>query len=149
MKFKFRLDILMRQRKAEQEVAQREYAEAQKKVRDQLARIESMYAEIDDARIRADNTQSSGGKCAEELLLIEEFIVGQKIKIERARHYARELMVVEEEKHEILIEKVKNYKILEKLKERRLEEHKKYLKKKDLKEAEDITIMKFKYAEDV
>lgn len=149
MKFKFRLETVMRQRKAEQDIAQREYAEAQLNVRDQLARIEKMYTDIDEARMMSDQINSKGGACAEHLASIEEFIAGQKLKIEIARKRARELMAVEEEKHEVLVEKVQALKILEKLKERKKDEFKKLVKKKEIKEAEDIVIMKFNNTRDV
>lgn len=144
MKFRFRLEVLARQRKAEKDIAQREYAEAQKAVRDQLALIEKMYGEIDEARLMSDQVQVGGGACAERLQSINNFISGHKIRIANSRQKARELMAVEEEKHEILIEKMQAHKILENLKSKKKQEHNRLMKKKEIKEVDDIVTMNFK-----
>ncbi len=143
MKFKFRLEVLKRQRKAEQDIAQRDYANAQLAVREQMALIESMYKKIDEARVEADRLQARGGSCAKALQGVDFFISGQKKLIEVARHKARSLMAIEEEKHEILVSKVQDHKILEKLKEKKKIEFKKQKRKLENKEIDDIVTMSF------
>jgi flagellar export protein FliJ len=142
MKFKFRLEVLRRQRKAELDVAQREYAQAQKNVRDQMILIDRLYKEIDDSRIYAVQLNLKGGRCSEELRTVDEFVTGQKVKINLARQKARELMSIEEEMHEVLVEKDRALKVLEKLKEKQKEDHKKAVRRKEAKAAEDLVIMK-------
>src|SRR6185312_1777650 len=107
MRFRFRLDTVMRQREIERDLAQREYQEAQEQVRLQVAKIKKMYGQIDDARERAENLEQSGGPRSAELEQIEEFITGQKVLIEAERIKARELMAVAEEKLENLTSKLK------------------------------------------
>lgn len=145
MKFNFRLDVLKRQRKIDQDEAQREYATAQKNVRDQLARIESMYKKIDDARLLSDQLQATGGTCSGSLKNISSFIANQKTRITNERLVARELMAIEEEKHEILIKKMQDHKVLENLKAKKKEEHKKLMNKKEIKKTEDIVTMNFNF----
>ena len=146
-KFKFRLETLKKQRKVAQDLAQREYAEAQKAVQDQLGHIQAMYESSDKTRMDNEQLQFQGGACADRLRMNEEYIEGLKIKIQRARQKARELMQVAEEKLEILSEKRKDLKILEKLKENREAEHKKEYKKKEAKALDDITSMRIFHKE--
>ena len=56
---------------------------------------------------------------------------GQNIRIESKRNELRELLLVEEDRLQVLVDKTKDKKILEKLKERRLAQHKKDQKKKE------------------
>jgi flagellar export protein FliJ len=142
-KFKFKLEVLRRQRKIEQEIAQREHAEAQKAVRDQLAFVKKLYGQIDSARVTADSIQSQGGNFAQALQQIEDFISGQKVKIEFERKKARELMSIEEEKHEVLVAKMQAFKVLEKLKEKQQDQFRKDYNKKLVKDQDDMVTMKF------
>lgn len=149
MKFKFRLDSILRHRKIEQDMAQREFSVAQQAVRDQLAHIKKLYAAIDFSRKKIEEMQMSGGSCSAQITSIESFIEGQKLVIEKARSKARELMQVEEEKHEALVEKMQKLKILEKIKENKKEEFKKAQKKKFQKNIDDIVTMRFKHEVDL
>jgi flagellar FliJ protein len=143
MKFRFRLETLLRHRKLMQDEAQRIYADAQKAVQDQLARIKEMYADLDEARIRSEVLQKQGGTCAPDLVQIEEYINGQKIRIQLARNKARELMQIAEEKLEILTEKMQEHKLLEKLKEKKREEYRRERNKDMQKENDDLALMRF------
>jgi flagellar FliJ protein len=143
VKFRFRLETVLRQRKIEQDLAQKDHAEAAAAVRDQLAKIKRLYSRIDDARLRAENIQKQGGTCLSDLQALEAFIVGQKQRIVKERQVARELMAVEEEKHDVLVECNKAFKILEKLKEKKKLEFKVEKNKKEVKRADDIVTMRF------
>ena len=147
MKFRFRLETLLRHRKIVQDEAQRAYAEAQSAVQLQLTRIKEMYADLDEARLRAENLQKRGGACLPDLLQIEDYVQGQKVRIQRARQKARELMQVAEEKLEILTEKMQEHKVLEKLKEKQKEEMRRAYNKKQQKESDDISLMRFDFKE--
>jgi flagellar export protein FliJ len=143
MKFKFRLETLMRHRKVLQDEAQRDYLIAQKNVQDQMARIKEMYSELDSARLRAEQIQLQGGNCSAELMHIDDYIQGQKTRIHLARQKARELMQIAEEKHEVLTEKSKDHKMLEKLKEQKKLEFKKMKNKMAQAEVDDMAIMRY------
>ncbi len=144
MKFKFRLDTILRHRKNEQDIAQRDYSIAQQAVREQLAAIKRMYAIIDKSREQIEGLQKGGGACAHKICSLEQFIDGQKIIIERARQQARELMKFEEEKHEILLNKMQEHKLLEKMKEKKKEEFKKMKNKRQQKIIDDMVTMRYK-----
>jgi flagellar FliJ protein len=148
-KFKFRLETLKRARKISQDLAQREYAEAQKKVRDQMALIQGMYTQIDKSREKSELIQLEGGQCRDELVVIEEFINVQKIKILNARSVARDLMQIAEECLDALTIKTQEYKIIEKLKEKQTEEYRKEKNKKQAKEIDDLVITRYLYKDKV
>ncbi len=147
MKFKFKFAPVEKHRKIMMDLARREYLDAQNEVDLKLAQIKAMYLAIDEARERAEHTQVEGGTKSGELQQIEDFIVGQTIRIERARIEARALMQIAEEKHEILVEKVTDHKAMLKLRERHLETFKHEQKKISQKQADDQTIMRFKARE--
>jgi flagellar FliJ protein len=60
-----------------------------------------------------------------------------------ARHKARELMQVAEEKLEVLTEKMQEHKLLEKLKEKKREEYRRERNKDMQKENDDLALMRF------
>lgn len=143
MRFSFRLETLMKQRRVERDIAQREYSDAQSAVNQQMTYIKHLYSEIDNARLESENTHQRGGECAHVLQQLEEYINGQKVRVQSARQKARELMQVAEERLEILVEKNQGLKVLEKLKEKKHQEFKKSVKKKEAKILDDIVTMSF------
>ncbi len=144
MKFTFPYDKLLDHRKALEEVARREYAAARARVDEAEAELRSMYDGIARSRERAGRLEREGGAQGPALSLIGEFIDGQRIRIERQRRKIRELLMDAEEKQGALIEAAKEHKTLEKLKERRLKEFKRAVKKKELKEIDEIVTTRFK-----
>lgn len=143
-KFEFKLDAVKNHRRILKEEANREYQEAKFAVDQKLAIIKTMYQAIDDARVRADELQSTKGMTSQNLVQIDEFIIGQGLRIQRARQEVREMMVDLEEKHEALVEKVKDFKILEKLEAKQKVKFKKEQNKLEQKKTDDLTIMRFK-----
>lgn len=142
MRFRFRLETVMRQRRVERDTAQRDYSEAQSHVQNQLLKIKKMYDQIDEARANAEKLERQGGPHANQLVQTEEFITGQIILIQQERETARELMMVAEQKLEVLTEKLQAFKILEKLKEKKREEFRKERNRRTDKEIDDLTVMR-------
>ena len=85
----------------------------------------------------------SGGKHAPALSHIDQFINGQKIRIEKQRQLVRELMGEAERLQEILIEAAKGRKTLEKLRERRYSEFRTIRKKAELKAIDEIVVTRY------
>jgi flagellar protein FliJ len=78
------------------------------------------------------------------LSIRHEFIQGMKLRIEMQRQMLRTLKSDAESRLETLVEAAKERKTLDKLKERRLEEHKKVVKKKELKAMDELVTTRFK-----
>lgn len=144
MKFRFKFAAVEKHRKIMMDLARRDYLEAQSQVDAKLAEIKGLYQTIDDARERAAQGQMNGTLQASDLVQIDEFINGQNIRIDRARREVRELMSIAEDKHEILLEKVKEHKAMLKLRERHFEEFKQEVKKISQKQMDDQAVMRFK-----
>lgn len=144
MKFSFPYDKLLDHRKMLEEIARKDYISARTQADDAEAKLRAMYDDVSSARDRAGRLEVMGGPQGPLLSLISDFIDGQKIRIERQRQTIRELLAVVEEKHEALIEAAREHKTLQKLKERRLKEFKRQLKKKELKEVDEMVTTRFK-----
>lgn len=142
MKFKFKFAPVEKHRKILMDLARKEYLDAQAAVDEKLNEIKSYYESIDQARERAAEAQVTGGKPQGELWQLENFVLGQGVRIERARIEARGLMAAAEEKHEILVEKVKEHKVMLKLRDKHLEEFKRNQKKLMAKRDDDQMVMR-------
>ena len=144
MKFRFKLQSVLKHRLRLRDEAQREHMAAKAKVDDCLAEIQKMYDQMDQARnlIAASEKTGTKGQAA-VFSSSHEFLSGQKVKIERRREEARQLMAVAEQKLEVLIEASKEYEALKNLKKRRFEEFKKQKTKKENSEIDDLVTMRF------
>lgn len=144
MKFKFQLDPLLKFRKVQEEEAMREYSEAQDILEMALHDLEALYNTIDQAMADIEEIVRNGGLTKEKQAFLDEYIKGQKIKIERQRVVVREKKQIAEEKYEVFLEATKEYKVIEKLKENRRVVFKKEMKKKEQKVVDDLVVMRSK-----
>lgn len=143
MPFRFGLETVLKHRRRLEDVAQREYAEAQAAVDACLAELESLYRRSDEVRIEIAAQETSGSPGSLELVReMEHFLGGQKIRIERLRMKARELLMVAETKHEALILASQERKVLAKLKDRRFNEYRERLNRMEAKELDDLTMVR-------
>lgn len=149
MKFKFPLESVIHYRKQLEDEARREFEVAQANLDRCLQHINYMYQQMDDSRGRILNLQQKQPVDIASIRQNEEFIEGQKIRIQNERLKARDLMVVAEEKQGILIEKAKEHKILLKLKEKRKIQFLNEQKKLEVKRMDDLVTMRFRPEEDI
>ena len=141
MAVKFNLETVLKHRKRLEEFAQREFAEAQAAVDDILQRIEDMYTRSDEVREEIHAAQEDGSfQKIQEVREMEQFLGGHKIRIETLRLEARRLLQIAEEKQEALIAAAREKKILVKLREKRLTEHREWLRQLETKELDDLTM---------
>jgi flagellar FliJ protein len=145
MAFHFKLEKILQHRKNIENLARRDYIEAQAKLNEEKARLESYYKSIDKARESAYGVQSKGGaQTAESLCQIHDFIKGTEILIERQKLKVREEAKIVEDKQEILREASIEYKMIERLKEKKKEEYRLDLRKLEEKKLNDINTIRFK-----
>lgn len=142
MAFEFSFESLLRHRARIEEMARREFLEAQAIVQGTLNEIDKMYQRIDEVRNQISEEQQ--GNNTNLIQQLEAFIEGQKIRIEMKRLEARQQMEVAEEKQDILTERAKEHKSLKKLKAKKYAEFKKAQKKKEAKNIEDMVTMRFR-----
>lgn len=144
MKFRFRLQKVLEHRKRLEDEAKRKYFEAMARTQEAKDKLEFMYKAIDDSRQRAHRMQSSGG--GHEMILslqdIDLFIRGQNLRIEQQRKVVRECMQVEEVEQEHLIAAAKDRQALEKLREKKLQEFREGIDRKEAMEVDDLNIIR-------
>lgn len=144
MKFRFSLEAVLKHRHRLEELAQKEFAQAQHDLDVVLKGIEAMYERMDQVRGDIRQSQDAGAaRSLDEVRQMELFIEGQKIRIHSERLRARELMAVLEEKQEKLVEAMQERKVLEKLKEKKLAEFRERLRTMELKELDDMTMTRW------
>lgn len=143
MPFRFSLESVLKHRTRLEEIAQREFAEAQAAVDECLRRLEAMYKRSDEVREEILSTQARGAAGAvQEIREMEHFISGQKIRIEAVRQEARALLIIAEAKQEALIAAARDKTMLVKLKEKRRLQYNDWLKQQETKELDDLTMMR-------
>lgn len=143
MKFIFKFEVLLKQKKRIQEEKQQLFHKAQTELDAALAKIKSMYDSIDFSRSDILKLQREGsGHSLEQIVYLEKFITGQNRRIEMARQEARVLMSAAEIAQENLVEATRELKKIEKLKEKMKLEFMITKKKRDAKRLEDIVVMR-------
>lgn len=143
MAFRFGLESVLKHRKRLEEIAQREYAEAQARVNEALAHLEAMYTRMDEVRAEIAAAEKRGdGESLWQVRTMQEFLTGHKIRIEKARVEARELLAAAEQKQDALISAAQDRKVLVKLKEKRLSEYREWLKRIEAKVQDDQTMIR-------
>lgn len=143
MAFDFKFESLLKYRKRLEEAAQREFIAARRELDESLAKIQQMYASIEASRnyIHSCQVQGVSGDIS-RILSSEQFILGQKIKIDLERGRARELMMRVEEKQELLLAAAREFKKIEKLKERQRADFKKQQRRLETKRVDDLVVIR-------
>lgn len=143
MKFKFPLQKVMEHRKVLEDLAQKDFQDAiavlvqeQKLFSTMQDQIRLAYDEIFQAQ------HSKSGQTSDQLKQLGDFILGQKVRLERQRAKIQEIEKGVEALREILREKAVDYKIIERLKERKKADFKEEMAKLDQKEMDEIAILR-------
>ena len=144
MGFKFRLQALLKQRKTLEEVAKREYMQAQALVNESNRKINSYWSDIDMARKNVFEAQQKVGASSNYWADFDQYIKGLKVKIENEKVILRQRLVVSEEKKEGLIQASREHKVMIKLREKMEREYLLMRKKKEQKDLDDMVTMRYK-----
>ena len=143
MKFKFPLQKVMEHRKVLEDLAQKDFQDAlavliqeQKLFSTLQDQMRSAYDEIFQAQ------HSKSGQTSGQLKQLSDFIVGQKVRLERQGAKIQEIEKGVESLREILREKAVDYKIIERLKERKKADFNEEMAKIDQKEMDEIAILR-------
>ena len=142
MKWKFKLQALLKFRSQLTDEAMSVYAEAKGHLDAGLKELDRLYTEVDENFQNTQRAREKGGETAEVLKTHDEFFAGQQIRIEKQRQKVRQLKEIAEEKHEILVQRTMEKKAIEKLEEKQRAAHRDYLKKKEQTELDDLVVMR-------
>ena len=143
MKFKFPLESVVKHRKIKEDLAQKDFLEAQAQLNHEIAKLEKMHQDMHEAHLRAAELEKRGGAQGPALGQIHEFKKGQVLRIERQKVRVQEVEKWVEDKREILRQAALEYKIIDKLKEKKFEEYKHERTIKEQQEADEQSILRF------
>ena len=147
MKFKFPLQKVLQHRKILEDLAQRDFQEALSELNLQIQKLRDMGDQVHVAHHEAFTKQNAGGRTGSDLIQIHDFLRGQDIRMERQRAKIQESEKLVENLRDILRQKAIDYKMIESLKNRKKEEFRKDKNKKEQKEADENTTMRFRFKE--
>lgn len=148
MSYKFSLDVLLDHRQKLENEARRIWVEAQTKVDEATRELNGMYDLVDHTRAESGKIKTQGvvvgASQMPRLTMNDDFVAGSKIRIEMQRKKIRELKMAADMLQEAVVEAAKERKTLEKLKEKRKAEYKLAERKKELKENDELVILRHK-----
>jgi flagellar FliJ protein len=142
--FRFPLENVMKVRKIAEELAQRDLQMAQAALQAEVDRLQMMFDGKAQAYQRRHDFETAGGAQSAYLSQVQEFLMGQEILIKRQQAKIQEYETQVERLQEILRERAIEFKMIEKLKEKRREEYLRERNRKEVKEADDQSMMRFK-----
>ena len=144
MKFKFKLEKVLIHRQILENLAQKDFQEAQAECNKQIAILEKLKTEKSEARRRAFNQQTqTGGQVLESLKQIHDFIQLQDIRIEKQIKVIEECEKLVESKREILRQKAMDTKIIKRLEEKKKQQFMEEQRQAEQKELDDNSSMRF------
>lgn len=143
MKFKFPFENVLRHRKVLEDLAQKDFQEANSVLNQQIKILEEMKEQVIRARQSAFDRQSGGGFAGASLTQVHEFLKGQDVRIERQQQKVQDFQKGVENLREILRQKAIDYKIIESLKETKKTDFKKEQAVRDQKIADEVATMRF------
>lgn len=142
MKFKFAFTTLMKERKIRQDEARREFLQASQRVEEQVRILGAYRESLARAIDQIQRVRSGAGQVAGSLIALDEFVKGQKIRIQGQIRTVQGLEEIANQKRLVLVEAAREVKVLEKLKEKQYNEFKKQRLKHELKAIDEIAVMR-------
>lgn len=144
-KFRFPFENVIKHRKTLEEVAQRNLQERLAVLNAEIAKLEFMREQVQEAIQRRHQIEIQGGGSAiGPLTQVHEFLQGQDIRIERQQKIIAEVEKEVDGLREILRLKAIDTKIVKELRVRRKKDFDTEVRKQEAKELDDINLMRFR-----
>ena len=148
MKFRFGLEKVLQHRKIVEDLAQKDFQEAQAALNLEIQKLEDMNKAVVSARDEAYRLQSEGGKNKTPALgQIDDFIQGQDLRKESQRKKIKECESLVESYREILRQRAIESKIMIELKDKKKTEFQVEQKKREQKFVDEMNVMRFRKEE--
>lgn len=144
MKFKFTYENILKTKKVEKDVAHRDFMYASQELEVAVSRLGGMYQQVSDSRELNMKSVSQKKLSTEDIAVlqwVDQFMAGQRVRIERQKSAVKETNAQFETKREHLSEVAKEYKIFEKLKEKMKEKFRKEQRKLEQKSIDELVVM--------
>jgi flagellar FliJ protein len=142
-KFSFSLDKVLKHRKMQADLAQKDFLEAQRNYDfedDQLAQMVAAKEAAKQQRVDVVQQTQSWSAQVEQINL---YLTGQDVRIKKQNERLLELKKVVEEKRQILQEALTAAKIIEKLREAKKAEFLQEVAKADQAETDEMSVLRF------
>ncbi len=142
MKFRFSLEAVLKQRKAVESLAQKDFSMALSLLNEQVSILGNLRAARSQAFSHIYDLQNSGGAQGQSLDQASQFISGQDVRIARQEQLIEKLKAKVEEMREILRHKAIDSKIIEVAKEKAFQEFKLEIRKKEQKTTDEMNSLR-------
>lgn len=143
-KFKFPLEKVKRHREQVEQMAQRDFQVAMAELNQEMEVLEKMEEQVQDAlKSRLDKTSVPA------LTQVHDFLMGQDIRMDRQKKKIQEVEKRVESLREILRQKAIETKIIKELEQRKLRDFQEELRKKELRNQDDLNLMRHRLKGDV
>lgn len=142
-KFRYNLEKVLSHRKIQENLAQKDFQEQLLILNQEIEKLNQMESAWSETFQRMHSVQISGGSNAAELQSNNFFLQGLKIKIERQKQKITHQEKITEEVREFLRQRVTERQIIESHKENKRLEFKKEQMKKEQKEFDDQSTIRF------
>jgi flagellar FliJ protein len=137
-KFRFGLEKVLGYRKVIEDLAQRDYSEAQSHLNSEIQVLEELKAKKHEAFENRYQRQVQGGAQSEALSQVHDFLKGQDLRIKIQSKKVQDIEKQVEELRSVLREKAVDTKIMVGLKERKQDDFRTEQKKIEQKKLDDI-----------
>lgn len=141
-RFRFPFENVLKYRKTQEEVAQRNLQEALAEMNSEIDLLHAYEEQVRLAREDRHRIEIQGGTASGPLTQVHEFLSGQDIRIDRQKKKIAEVEKRVDELREILRLKAIDTKIVKELKVRRKRDFDKVVHKKEIAAADDMNLMR-------
>ena len=148
-KFRFQLEKVLRHKKILEEQAKRDFSEIKAKLDQQRNFLNDLESDLKKSYNDKYLVTKMGGEIAEYLGYFNEFNTAQKKLIDQQKRIVDGLEKIVEEKRLRLVEAAREHKTFIKLKEKKKEEFKKEINKKEQKRIDEMNILRFDFKEKI
>lgn len=142
-KFRFGLEKVLQHRKTVEDLAQRDFQEAFAILQEEIQTLEKMQAQRSLAFVQRHEVETKSLTSPGPLVQVQDYLVGQDLRIERQKKKIQEIEKQVEERREVLRQKALETKIMKGLKERKHEDFVREQKKVEQKLLDDMVTTRF------
>ncbi len=139
--FKFKLEVVLFERKRAEERRLHEWVLARTILQKMIDYRDELKERLQAAILEATQLSGLPTNSSAQFLAVHDFIEGTKKRIEWKNSEVERAVKLTEKKRLEYVQAAQKRQSIEKLKERRLEEYKESILKKELKELDDVYIM--------
>lgn len=148
-KFKFTLEKVLKQRHIAADMAQKDFAEAQAALDQEIQKLNEMIQVKDESLASRTAMIQQGGDWVNSVSQINQFVAGQDLRIKNQNLRLTQFEKLVESRREILRQAVSEVKILEKLEEKQKAAHKTESDREQQADMDELAVLRFSRIENL